>query len=132
MRVNTLIPALVLALAGSASALADDDLDVTMRMVPGDEAPDESVVPRIELPESASDQAHEMAAPGLERAEEASEQGREASEQGREAAEAARERGRDARDRAQERGQIPEAGEPVGGRPGGGAGGGPTEVPSGD
>ena len=110
MKIKTVMAVLILALVGSASALADDDLDVTMRMVTGDEEPEESIVRRIELPESASDRAHEMAAPGLERAE-------EASERGREAAEGARERGRDARDRAQERTQIPELNEPISGRP---------------
>ena len=128
MRIKTVMAVLILTLVGSASALADDDLDVTMRMVTGDEEPDDSIVRRIELPESASERAHEMAAPGLERAE-------EASERGREAAEAARERGRDARDRAQERRGVPELKEPIGGRPGSGdrdAGGNQPEVPSRD
>ena len=126
MRIKTVMTVLILALVGSASALADDDLDVTMRMVTGDEKPDESIVRRIELPENASERAHEMAAPGLERAEEASERGREATE-------AARERGRDARERAQERRQIPELREPISGGPDRGdrgAGGNRTEVPS--
>jgi hypothetical protein len=66
--------------------MAQDDLDVTMRMVTDDDSASDNVAREIRLPGSASDRAREAAAPGLERANEASEKGREAADAARERA----------------------------------------------
>jgi len=68
---------MTLLLLFGGSAMAQDDLDVTMRMVTDDDSASDNVAREIRLPGSASDRAREAAAPGLERANEASEKGRE-------------------------------------------------------
>lgn len=79
------IMTLLLLFAGSA--MAEDDLDVTMRMVTDDDkSASDKVVREIRLPDSASDRARDAAAPGLERANEASEKGRRAADSARERA----------------------------------------------
>lgn len=77
-------------------AMAEDDLDVTMRMVTDEESATDSVVREIRLPDSAANRARDAAAPGLERAN-------EASEKGRAAADAARERARRGLERRNQR-----------------------------
>lgn len=97
-RLLTYALALLVVVAGRA--VADDDLDVTMRMVTEDESASESVAREIRLPDSAGAKARESAAPGLERAS-------EASERGRKAAESARDRANKGLERRSERQQIP-------------------------
>ncbi|TDT44606.1 hypothetical protein DES49_0719 [Halospina denitrificans] len=77
---------MTLLLLFGGSAMAQDDLDVTMRMVTEDDSASDNVASEIRLPGNASDRAREAAAPGLERANEASEKGREASDAARERA----------------------------------------------
>jgi len=77
---------MTLLLLFGGSAMAQDDLDVTMRMVTDDDSASDNVAREIRLPGSASDRAREAAAPGLERANEASEKGREAADAARERA----------------------------------------------
>jgi len=84
-----------------SEAHAQEDLDVTMRMVLDEQALTESVVREIELPEPASverpDQARESrGAPGMDMARDVREQGREF---GQEMAEKARESSREKPDR---------------------------------
>lgn len=84
-----------------SEAHAQEDLDVTMRMVLDEQALTESVVREIELPEPASverpDQARESrGAPGMDMARNVREQGREF---GQEMAEKARESSREKPDR---------------------------------
>lgn len=77
---------MTLLLLFGGSAMAQDDLDVTMRMVTEDDSASDNVASEIRLPGNASDRAREAAAPGLERANEASEKGRKASDAARERA----------------------------------------------
>jgi len=73
MEIKTLIRNLLLAclLVGSSMAYADDDLDVTMRMVPpGVELPD-AVTKVISLPGQTPDNARNHAQKGLDTANDA-------------------------------------------------------------
>jgi len=93
-----------LMLAIPASAIADDDLDVTMEMVTDDDALRSFVGREVRLPERAAERASE-------RGREASSRGRdtadERSKRGQEASEAARERGKEARSQRGERTELP-------------------------
>lgn len=89
---------MTLLLLSAGSVMAEDDLDVTMRMVTDDNSASDKVVREIRLPDGASDKARDAAAPGLERA-------KEASEKGRRAADAARERARKGLEQRNQQGQ---------------------------
>lgn len=119
------IMTLLLLFAGNA--VAEDDLDVTMRMVSDDDkSASDKVVREIRLPDSASDRARDAAAPGLERAN-------EASEKGRRAADSARERARRGLEQRNQRNEIPipggDAGRPGNGAPGAGGEGPERDLP---
>ncbi|MEP1213527.1 MAG: hypothetical protein ABJM11_04825 [Marinobacter sp.] len=107
-------------LATPAVVAANDDLDVTMRMVRDDDDLTESVVREIELsepvalerrngeagkPAGAPGAAPGVNAPGIERS-------REARDKGREAARAAAERAKDVRERSEQRGRPERPGPP--------------------
>lgn len=90
----TLLAAGTLAL-GMATAASADDLDVTMDVVEED-GTEETLVNRLELPETADEQGRESSQFGLDTANDARERGRDF---GQDRAEAARERGAEARER---------------------------------
>lgn len=90
---------IALPFAGT-SALAEDDLDVTMGVIE-DDATEERVSRELTLPESASEQGRESSRQGLDTANEARERGREF---GQERAAEGRERGEAAREEAEKRG----------------------------
>ena len=77
-----LVGLLVIGFGAPATTLANDDLDVTMRMVTDDAELTDSVVREIELPRAIErpDSPGKSGSPGLDAASEARERGREFGE----------------------------------------------------
>ena len=103
-------------LATPVVAVANDDLDVTMRMVSDDNDLTESVVREIELSEPVALERRNGEAgkpPGTPGAERGLEESRDARDRGRDAARSAAERAKDVRERNEQRGR-PDRPEPPG------------------
>ena len=115
---------MTLLLLFPVSAMGEDDLDVTMRMVTDEESATDSVVREIRLPDSAADRARDAAAPGLERANEASGKGRAAADAARERAR----RGLERRNQRRESRGRDNVGPPDNAGPPGNEGGGPPDT----
>ena len=108
-----LVGFLVLGFWLPATTLANDDLDVTMRMVTDDEELTDSVVREIELPRAIErpDNPGKSGSPGLDAASEARERGREFGESMSEKARQSREliKGKPELPERPERPELPDA-----------------------
>lgn len=99
------LAAMLLSLAFSGMAMAEEDMDVTMEMVQDDESLKDFVVHEMPLPPAASQTGRE-----------ASEKGRNQAREARQRVDEARERGREARDQRSRRMELPDrADRPEGG-----------------
>ena len=108
-----LVGLLMLGLLVPATTLANDDLDVTMRMVTDDEELTDSVVREIELPRAIGKPGNpgESGSRGLDAASEARERGREFGESMSEKARQSREliKGKPELPERPERPELPDA-----------------------
>lgn len=95
-RIGYTLAAAMLSLVLSGTAMAEEDMDVTMEMVRDDESLNDFVVHDMPLPPSASETGRE-----------ASEKGRNQAREARQRAEEARERGREAREQRSRRMEMP-------------------------